>query len=180
MRKLPHFLDKGDHSCGFYRDEGEKLRIALPFFRAGLLLGEKCIFIGSETDFSVIKTAIRDNKKSGSGVDEEKIMHIDSSAYLKAFQAGDFKALCGQWELLVKGFLAEGFRAIRGVGCLDMEYSPELESFLLEYEKCIAPLFHRYPVSAICLYSSRYAKTPFGRKVSTAEYHPVLVDPILH
>jgi len=142
MRKLPHFLDKGDHSCGFYRDEGEKLRIALPFFRAGLLLGEKCIFIGSETDFSVIKTAIRDNKKSGSGVDEEKIMHIDSSAYLKAFQAGDFKALCGQWELLVKGFLAEGFRAIRGVGCLDMEYSPELESFLLEYEKCIAPLFH--------------------------------------
>ena len=178
MKKLPHFLDKGEHSCAFYQNEGEKLRIILPFIRAGLILCEKCVLITSLTDFETVKKAIQNSKGDGLLVDEEKILHIDSSVYLTAFRSGTFSGLGVQWRQMVEGFLAEGYMAVRGVGCLETEYSPELEAFLLGYERTINTLFLQYPVSAICLYPAHRTRASFGHQLLAPTIHPVQADPL--
>ena len=178
MKKLPHFLDKGDHSCAFYKNEEERLRVVLPFFRAGLILGEKCVYIASLNDFKIVKKNILNFQDQIPQIDPEDILHIDSEVYLEAFRSNDVVTLCKQWEKMVEGFIAEGYKAVRGIGCLDVEYTEELKAFLLSYEKATASLFDRYPVSAICLYPHRYSNSSFGRKISTTEYHPVFVDPL--
>ncbi len=178
MKKLPHFLDRGDHGCAFYRSEEEKLCITLPFLRAGLILGEKCVLIASITDFQNVKKAIQNSKGDSPLVDEGKVLHVNSSVYLNAFQSGNFSGLGAQWRQMVEGFLAEGYKAVRGVGCLDTDYTPELEAFLLEYERSLGTLFLQYPVSAICLYPAQLTRASFKHQLASSALHPVQVDPL--
>ena len=178
MRKLPHFLDRGDHCCAFYKNEGEKLRLLIPFFRAGLLLGEKCLYVASHDDFQKIQKALRTHKSYHHDIDEEKIMHIDASIYSEAAQSGSPADLCEQMRQILEAFMVEGYKGMRGAGCLEMDFTPVFEDFILEYERLVSSLFKDYPVSGICLYPHSRFNTSFGRKIAAIDCHPVTVDPL--
>lgn len=173
VEKLAHFLESGDHSVFFYEDERDKFRVILPFFRAGLLLGDKCLFIGSKEDFAHIQKAILN-------VGDERIIqsltesldYFPDSMHLEAFRSGEVLSLCEQWETLAPQFLRQGYRAIRGVGVLSDDYEESLDEAIIKYEQAITPLFEKYPVSAICMYPRRLKSTPLGRAVNKLSCHP--------
>jgi len=154
--------------------------VVVSYFRAGMLTNEKCVFIGQESDFSKIHKTLVSLRVEGYP-HNKKIDYIDSNLYLVAAKKQDPGWLCEKWKNMLEGYLDKGYSVIRAVGALPKELTltAEIQSFLLEYEKAIRPLFESYPVSGLCLYPYKYRKTPFGHKLSRERCHPVFV-PSLH
>jgi hypothetical protein len=50
----------GDHVCAFYRGLKERDEILIPYLRAGLEAGDKCVCIVDATDPSTVLTALGD------------------------------------------------------------------------------------------------------------------------
>jgi len=173
VRKLPIFLDKGDHSVGFYPNRKRKLEMSVSYLRAGLALKEKCILVGTESDFQEIHKTMMSFKISGYSA--KTIDYVDSKVYLTAMGKDDFLSLCSQWVQMIEDYLAKGFSAVRGVGSLPdgTELTEKTASFLLKYEESLHSLFEQYPLSAMCLYPSSFQKTRFGEKIAHKKYHPI-------
>lgn len=80
-------VGSGDHFCGLYRGEGQRDEIMLPYLRAGLNNGDKCLCLIDRTDPSVVRDRL---SVDASAVDDSQL-HIRSAtdAYLAN---GDFIA----------------------------------------------------------------------------------------
>jgi hypothetical protein len=173
MEKLAHFLDSGDHSVFFYKKDEEKFDVILPFFRAGLLLGDKCLFTGSREDFAHIQEAIL--SLSDQRVAEALTKSLDyfpESTYMDAYNSENPAALCEGWSVLLDQYVKQGYHAIRGVGVMPAACNESHYNAIIEYENACEPLFEKYPLSAICMYPQTLKKSLLGKEVSKLSCHP--------
>jgi len=177
VEKLAHFLDSGDHSIFFYKRDEERFHVILPFFRAGLLLGDKCLFTGPREDFAHIQEvilALSDKRISESLT--ESLDYFPDSTYLDAFNSENPAALCEEWDVLLAQYLGQGYRAVRGVGILPDACDESHYEAIIEYERACEPLFEKYPLSAICIYPYQLKSTFLGREVNKLSCHPYRVQ----
>ena len=181
MEKLSRFLDAGDHSSAFYKDTEETFKIIVPYFRAGILLGEKCLLIGKIENFEKIEKQIRESSEpefiQNIARSLDFVSHHDYVIQMLTKKKNP-EIIIGQWRNIIEKYLAEGFKAVRLAGIFPPNFSKKLQTLILQYEKSAASLFRQYPVSAVCLYPAKVKNTPFGKEICSIRYHPVRVKKI--
>jgi hypothetical protein len=160
MDRVVHFgitgmdVGPGDHLCAFYRGLPERDRVLLPYLRAGLVAGNKCICV---VDATAPATLLSDLT---GGVDVHGYRaggQLDLMASRDAyFPDGGFSAdvMLDFWEQNVRRALHdEGFEFVRAVG--EMTWSlrsiPGVDE-LVRYEAALNKFSHQYPQVILCLY----------------------------
>jgi signal transduction histidine kinase/ActR/RegA family two-component response regulator len=148
-------LRQGDHLCLIYRSAGEQTAALIPYLRAGLAAGERCLFVGHGTSGRRLEHALdeagidlrgecdrgalvfvtqRDNWLPGGRFDPGAMMDILRQAEQQALDDG-FSGLRATWNM---GWLLEG---TPGADRL-IEYEAHLNRFLAGSRTC-----------ALCRYS---------------------------
>ncbi len=176
MQKLSRFIDPGEHSVGFYKNEREKLSFIIPYLRAGILQGEKCIVGGTREDFEHVQE-IFENSSTPDFFKKAKLalMFVDYNEHILEVlaEAKNPEILGIQWKRIIQEILEEGFSSVRIAGVIPEDYNRSLDPLILDYEKKVDDYFQNFPVSAVCLYPEEVKETPFGKQIRSHKIHPV-------
>lgn len=143
-------LDVGDHICAFYRGEAERDQMLVPYLRAGLRAGDKCIGVVDSADPDEVSTALHDEARRDT---EQLVLYRSDESYLLGgqFSPEDMLAF---WESGAAAALSdEGYPFLRAVG--EMTWAlrdlPGVEQFVA-YEAALNRFLPRYPQTILCLY----------------------------
>jgi MEDS: MEthanogen/methylotroph, DcmR Sensory domain len=148
-------LSPGDHVCAFYRGLKERDEILIPYLRAGLQAGDKCVCIVDATDPAAVLAVLSDEIDDVDGCLEREQLEVRSStdAYLRSgrFSTGE---MLDFWQESVSAALVEGpFSFTRSVG--EMTWAlrdvPGVEE-LMGYESELNRFLPQYPQVILCLY----------------------------
>ena len=168
-------LPAGRHLRAIHSTADEQLAVALPFLRAGLARGERCVFIAPRPALEALALAL-----SVGGVDARRaqaegrlLLLLPEDTYLRggAFDPQATLDLLGRMAAEAR---AAGFAALRGVG--DMGWAREghpRRERLLEYEARLNQLCRATGVSAICQYQRR--RSPASLVEGVLRTHPTAV-----
>ena len=92
-------LTPGDHVCAFYRGLQERDEILIPYLRAGIQAGDKCVCIVDTTDPSTVLAVLSDEIDDVDGCVDRDQLEVRSStdAYLRSggFSTG---AMLNFWQ----------------------------------------------------------------------------------
>jgi DcmR-like sensory protein len=144
----------GDHICALYFGDAERDGIMLPFLRAGLRAGDKCVCIvdgAAPTDVAA---------RIGDGLD---VAGCVASKQLELERAGDVYLASGRFstthmidhlsELMAAATESGGYRCVRAVGEMSWVLSgPPGADELFRYESEINRFSGRYPQVLLCMY----------------------------
>ena len=148
-------VDQGDHICAFYQSPAERNDVLIPFLRAGLSAGDKCVCIVDVDDLDTVAGDL------GADLGEERAQvehQLDVLTVERACQpAGAFgpDVMLGFWDETVNAALgAGGFSFVRGAG--DMTWAtregPRLVDQVLVFESMLNRFLPLYPQVMLCLY----------------------------
>jgi hypothetical protein len=147
-------VQPGDHVCAFHRGPSERDEVLLPYLRAGLHAGQKCICIVDAIDPSVLLTRIGDGiDVDGCVASRQLDLHTSQDTYLRD---GGFSTqrMLDFWESNVADAMSSGrFSFSRGVGEMSwaLREMPGVDS-LIDYESMLNRFVPRYPQLVLCLY----------------------------
>jgi MEDS: MEthanogen/methylotroph, DcmR Sensory domain len=148
-------LSAGDHVCAFYRGLKERDEILIPYLRAGLQAGDKCVCIVDATDPTAVLAVLSDEIDDVDGCLEREQLEVRRStdAYLRSgrFSTGE---MLNFWQESVSAALVDGpFSFTRSVG--EMTWAlrdvPGVEE-LMGYESELNRFLPQYPQVILCLY----------------------------
>ncbi len=144
-----------DHLCLIYETPSEQFAAVIPFIRAGLERGEKCVYIADDNTASVVLDAMRTR-----GIDVDSAVRSGALAVITKKEAylreGYFDP-----DLMIR-FLrenvaaakAQDFKALRATGEMTWALGKETGvERLMEYEAKLNYLFPEYDIVAICQYN---------------------------
>ncbi|MFP5285368.1 MAG: MEDS domain-containing protein, partial [Thermoanaerobaculia bacterium] len=148
-------LRQGDHLCLIYDSAAEKTAALVPFFKAGLAAGERCLYVGHVSDSRRLERALLDH-----GV--EVAPEVDRGALVLLtrpqdwlpvgeFEPGAMMDLLRQAE---QQALDDGFSGLRA--SWDMEWVLDGNpgaARLVEYEACLNRFLAGSHTSALCRYA---------------------------
>ncbi|MDQ2959447.1 MAG: MEDS domain-containing protein [Candidatus Dormibacteraeota bacterium] len=145
---------QGDHICAFYHGLDDRDEILIPYLRAGLEAGDKCICVVDASDPEAVLAELRavidiDNKSANHQLD----VLPSQSTYLRD---GVFKTdrMIGFWDATVGAALSsDGFSSVRAVGEMTwaLRDTPGVDE-LVGYESELNRFLPRYPQVILCLY----------------------------
>ena len=148
-------LTPGDHVCAFYRGREERDEILIPYLRAGLQAGDKCVCIVDATDPSTVLRALSHEIDD---VDrcvqcEQLEVRCSTDAYLRSGRFSTSEML-DFWQESVGAALGSGpFSFSRSVG--EMTWAlrdvPGVDE-LMGYESALNRFLPQYPQVILCLY----------------------------
>lgn len=165
-RGRPH-VDVHDHLATFYSSDSGRMRLSLPFLRAGLAEGDRCFLVGSESMVGQYVKALdagNDDPVRGEAANGRLVIRSSVGSTARAAVAG--------WEELWLDALSAGYSGIRVVGEMaTYEGFPEVQE-MLDYEVGYDSLSKRFPVRTLCQYDVRQfdGKTILG----ALQVHPDL------
>jgi hypothetical protein len=148
-------LSEGDHVCAFYQGPGERNDVLMPYLRAGLAAGDKCVCIVDATDLEAVVVDLRTDL----GEEREQVEHqLDVLTVERAcrrtgaFGPGEMLEF---WDETVSAALGpEGFTFVRGVG--DMTWAtrdvPGLVAQVILFESMLNRFLPLHPQVILCLY----------------------------
>jgi len=148
----------GDHICLSYDHPDEARAPLLPFFRDGLLRGERCVFVGTPNENDQLLKDL-----TGAGVDVRRasgqgrlVLQTPEATY----PPGDFKAsdMLALIDKLVEQAVASGFAGLRGAGEMVPTPPPRLWQELRDYEAHLNDLCAVLPFIGLCRYN--HASSP--------------------
>ena len=148
-------LSPGDHVCAFYRGLQEHDEILIPYLRAGIQAGDKCVCIVDTADPSTVLAVLSDEIDDVDGCVDRDQLEVRSStdAYLRSgrFSTG---AMLNFWQESATAALVDGpFDFSRSVG--EMTWAlrdvPGVEE-LMGYESELNRFLPQYPQVILCLY----------------------------
>lgn len=143
-------LAPGDHICALYRGEDNRDAITIPFLRAGLDAGDKCVCILDSTDPAEYWTRLGAVEEEAA----EQVEILDSeSTYLRS-DVFDPETMIGFWDEQARQSLGtDTYDFVRSVGEMTwaLQGLPSLEP-LLTYEARLNSFVPRYPQVNLCLY----------------------------
>ena len=168
-------IESGDHICALYRGVAERDEILLPYVRAGLESGDKCLAVVDATE----PEHLLDGLRQGIDVDgclagEQLDVMSSGDAYLRT---GSFASeeMLGFWDDYVGAALHGGrFSFIRIAGeaawaLRDQHTTDEL----IRYESDLNRFTGRYPQALLCLYD--LSRFDGGILVDLLRTHPKLL-----
>jgi len=166
--------EPGDHLCGLYADTTQRDQVLIPFLRAGLRNGDKCICVVDGLEPLDVSRALRDHDGAGDELQpwDDKQLDIIRSAdmYLRS---GDFSApeVISTWKSAISEVMYDArYDLVRAIEVWSLrDVVPDTRELLvLESEmNRYLPLF---PQVIICLYDvSRFGG---GIVVDLLRTHP--------
>jgi hypothetical protein len=148
-------LTSGDHVCAFYRGLKERDEILIPYLRAGLQAGDKCVCIVDATDPTTVLAILSDEIDDVDRCVECEQLEVRSSTdtYLRSgrFTTGE---MLDFWQSSVSAALVDGpFSFTRSVGEMTwaLRDMPGVDE-LMGYESELNRFLPRYPQVILCLY----------------------------
>ena len=139
----------GDHVCVFYPSLAERDEILIPFLRAGLAAGDKCVVIVDTEEPTAVLSAL------GAGVGERQsgLQVLRSQDTYLANGSFSSEAMLSFWDRTMSAALSEGFTFARLAGEMTwaLRQLPGV-SELVEYEAQLNLLLPQHPQVVLCFY----------------------------
>jgi two-component system, chemotaxis family, sensor kinase Cph1 len=168
-------LKQGEHLCSVHADTGEMLTQVVPYLKAGLLNGERCIYVADENSPETLINALR-----SWGVNAELEMNRGRLVFwtrqnYRQPGAFDLNIMLGFVRNTLDKALADGHNGIR----LAVEMSWTInngvsDDDLVRWEDFLNTIsFPGSKVSFLCQYNSRLLSSPLLTKA--IHVHPVVV-----
>ena len=147
-------LEPGDHICALYLGQQERDDIVLPYLRAGLRAGDKCICIIDSSPVGDLLAGIGDQQEVEGYVASHQLeMHTADEAYLRTLPFST-EAMLEFWESTVGAAItgeSYGFARASGEMPFAMRTLPGRTEFF-RYEGALNRFAPRYPQTILCLY----------------------------
>ncbi|WP_292590285.1 MULTISPECIES: MEDS domain-containing protein [unclassified Mesotoga] len=146
----------GSHNIALYNNS-KAFRITLDsVLSEGLFNNAKILYLGAESEFTVLKKILLDRESSIDELLEAKSLELieTTQSYLKQGTFDPDSSIMFL-EKAVMDALKEGFEGlcVAGIGTPIFESGARLEK-LLEYEASVNDLVEEFPIAAICLYDT--------------------------
>jgi MEDS: MEthanogen/methylotroph, DcmR Sensory domain len=146
-------LAPGDHVCAFYPGLADRDEILIPYLRAGLEAGDKCVCVVDATDSEAVLSALGPEVDLGAYLGRQQLdVQRSQDTYLRG---GGFstEAMLDFWATSVGGAAAGGFGFTRAVGEMTwaIRQMPGVEE-LMGYESRLNRFLPRFPQVILCLY----------------------------
>lgn len=143
-------MNVSDHICAFYRGVEERDRVLLPYLRAGLRAGDKCICVLDSTDPDHLRAEL-DGELNGDADQLSAFRSEDSYLLQGRFAPDDMLRF---WESTAQtAFDSHDYPLVRAVG--EMTWAlrdlPGVEQ-LIAYEAELNRQLRKYPQVVLCLY----------------------------
>lgn len=143
-------MNVSDHICAFYRGVEERDRVLLPYLRAGLRAGDKCICVLDSTDPDHLRAEL-DGELNGDADQLSAFRSEDSYLLQGRFAPDDMLRF---WESTAQtAFDSHDYPLVRAVG--EMTWAlrdlPGVEQ-LIAYEAELNRQLLKYPQVVLCLY----------------------------
>ncbi|MFB2622708.1 MEDS domain-containing protein [Methanothermobacter marburgensis] len=154
LRSLIRDMKQGDHLCLIYEDEDEWLGVMVPFIRAGLEAGERCMYITSEHDAPHVRSVLANDIPSLSEAEKSgQFIMVSASEVYTAGGVFDPQSMISFLESEVRNALADGFSGLRATGEMTwiLKGAPGSER-IIEYEALLNDFFSENECIAICQY----------------------------
>lgn len=164
-----------DHLCSLYETREEQFRSVIPFIRAGLENGEKCIYIIDENTQAQVEDALR---RDGVPIDEEKKkgqfqILTKRDTYLKNAYF-DPDEMIEFLRATVESALKEGYTGMRVTGEMTWILGTDIHlDKLVEYETKLNHFFPKNKCIALCQYNLRRFSEEILREIIFT--HPFVV-----
>lgn len=143
-------MTAGDHVCAFYRGDAQRDDVLLPYLRAGLRAGERCICVVDAADPDEVVAAIDDEPRT----DGDQLSVFRSEDTYLAGECFSIEKMLAFWDRGVDAALErEDCTFVRSVGEMTwaLRELPGVEQ-LVEYEARLNRFLPRYPQVILCLY----------------------------
>lgn len=143
-------MNVGDHICAFYRGQTERDQVLIPYLRAGLEGGDRCIGVIDSTDPEELSEALSHEPRVDDG---QLSLHRSEDSYLLGgvFSPTDMLSF---WERIASAVFADDvYPFMRAVG--EMTWAlRDLPGVVLltDYEAELNRFLPRYPQAILCLY----------------------------
>ncbi|MCL4368931.1 MAG: MEDS domain-containing protein [Actinobacteria bacterium] len=168
-------LAQGDHTCLIYRDASEQMASAVPFVKAGLRRGERCVYISDDRTTGEVTAALH---AAGVDIDLERrrsalLFFTKRDAYLRSgtFDPASMIAFLMQ---ATEQALADGFHGLCATGEMTWALGPEPGcERLIEYEALLNEFFPGSRALALCQYNQSRSSPALIRDVLRT--HPTVV-----
>ena len=144
-------LKAHDHFATFYDTDHARMRLSLPFLRAGLANGDRCILVAAEWLAGEYMEALSNNHEA------EVRDAAERGALLTRSGVGSTaREAIAAWQDLWLQALSAGFAGIRVVGEMaTYEGLSEIQE-MLDYEVAYDSISKRFPVMTLCQYDVRH------------------------
>jgi hypothetical protein len=168
-------LEVGDHLCAMYMGQEERDEIVLPYLRAGLRAGDKCLCIIDSSPLGDLLASIGDEQEVQGYVASQQLeMHTANEAYLRT-PPFTTEAMLEYWESTVGAAVTTGpygFARVTGEMPWEMRTLPGRTEFF-RYEGALNRFAPRYPQVILCLYDLQ--RFGGGFLVDLLRTHPKLL-----
>lgn len=168
-------LEAGDHLCAMYMGQQERDEIVLPYLRAGLRAGDKCLCIIDSSPLGDLLASIGDEQEVQGYVNSQQLeMHTANEAYLRT-PPFTTEAMLEYWESTVGAAVTTGpygFARVTGEMPWEMRTLPGRTEFF-RYEGALNRFAPRYPQVILCLYDLQ--RFGGGFLVDLLRTHPKLL-----
>jgi hypothetical protein len=168
-------LQAGDHVCAFYRGPEGRDEVLLPFLRAGLLAGDKCLAVLDEADPDEVTRRLADVIDLDAGPDGHQLEVLTSAESYLLGGAFSSPEMLSFWNLRVGSSIGQqGYHFARSLG--EMTWAlrdlPGVED-LVSYEAELNEFLPQYPQVILCLYD--LDRFDGGLVVDLLRTHPKIV-----
>jgi hypothetical protein len=148
-------LMPGDHLCAIFVGQQERDDIVVPYVRAGLRAGDKCICIVDETPLDGLLAQIGEQREVESYVASRQLeVHTAGDVYLRT-SPFSVDAVLAFWDSTVRAAVVGGpYGFARGAGepPVQIMSTPSERSEFFRYEAAVNRFAPRYPQTMVCLY----------------------------
>ncbi|MCC6553325.1 MAG: MEDS domain-containing protein [Polyangiaceae bacterium] len=165
----------GSHLCLVYESVEEQLAAVVPFIKAGLARGERCVYIADDRSVAEIHLAL-----SQAGVDVARELSRGALSILTKREAylrsGTFDpdAMIAFLRASMEQAVADGFTGLCATGEMTWALGPEIgNERLIEYENLLNQFFPGSRAHAVCQYNRHRFRPDIIRDVLRT--HPVAV-----
>jgi hypothetical protein len=146
---------QGDHVCTLFTTPEEQLQAAVEYISAGLMRGERCLYICCEHGIPEFRAAL---KKSGINVEQEElrgalILRTKHDGHLKG-GSFDPDSMISALRAAVENALAEGFTGLCAAGDMSwlLDEAPGSER-VAEYEARLNHFYKTNRALGLCQYN---------------------------
>jgi hypothetical protein len=172
LTPAPTEFAQGDHVCGFYYGEEERDALLLPFLRAGLDHGDKCVAV---VDSTTPREVVEQIGGSDADIASGQLEFYDSDETYLRTGTFDPDQMIAFWEGRAQAICDEGsFSFVRLLGEMSwLERVPPERDSVVRYETWADEFVTRYPQMVLCLYDLR--KLGSGVLMDLLRTHPKLL-----
>jgi hypothetical protein len=172
-------IASGDHLCAFYFGRAERDAVMLPFLRAGLRAGDRCLCVVDSPEIPDVLASIDEDADDGIDVagcvaSQQLDVRKSSAAYLRTGTFSPEGMISFLDETVGDATTTGGVHFFRTTGETGwaLEGAPGVEE-LIDYESELNRFVPRYPQAILCLYDlERFGG---GMMVDLLRTHPKIL-----